>query len=63
MEDLKKELVSLSATDQAEVAAFLFHVRHSADDQYQAAIQRRMDDKDASHWLTTDEFEGRSGQN
>jgi hypothetical protein len=60
--DLKKELIALSATEQAEVAAFLFQLRHKADAGYQAKIQRRLDDKDPSHWLTPDEFEKRLSQ-
>lgn len=59
VEQLKKELVTLSAEEQAEVAAFLFHLRHSSDGDYQSTLQRRMDDKDPSHWLTVPEFERR----
>jgi hypothetical protein len=61
--DLKKELVALSATEQAEVAAFLFQLRRKDDADYQAKIQRRLDDKDPSHWLTPDEFERRLNSN
>ncbi len=57
--DLKRELVALSATEQAEVAAFLFQLRRKDDADYQAKIQRRLEDKDPSHWLTPDEFERR----
>jgi hypothetical protein len=61
--DLKKELVALSAPEQAEVAAFLFQLRHRDDAEYQGKIRRRLDDKDPSHWLTPDEFERRLNQN
>jgi hypothetical protein len=61
--DLKKELATLSAKDQAEVAAFLFQLRHQSDADYQATLQRRTDDKNPSHWLTPDEFEKRLKQN
>jgi hypothetical protein len=61
--ELKKELVELSATEQAEVAAFLFKLRHKNDAGYQATLRRRLDDKDPSHWLTPDEFERRLNQN
>jgi hypothetical protein len=60
---LKQELQTLSANEQAEVAAFLFQLRHKADADYQATIRRRLDDKDPSHWLTPDEFERRLNQN
>ncbi len=61
--DLKKELVALSATEQAEVAAFLFQLRRKDDADYQAKIERRLNDKDPSHWLTVDEFEKRLKDN
>ncbi|MES1226229.1 MAG: hypothetical protein ABUT20_62715 [Bacteroidota bacterium] len=44
--DLKKELVALSAAEQAEVAAFLFQLRRKEDTDYQATLRRRLDDKD-----------------
>jgi len=59
VQDLKRELVTLSASEQAEVAAFLFQLRHSADPDYQTAVERRLNDKDPAHWLTPDEFERR----
>ena len=61
--DVKKELIGLSASEQAEVAAFLFQLRRKDDADYQATIQRRIDDKDPSHWLTPVEFEKRLKQN
>ena len=61
--DLKRELTALSTNEKAEVAAFLFQLRRKDDTEYQAQIQRRLDDKDPSHWLTPDEFEGRLNQN
>ena len=57
--ELKKELTVLSATEQAEVAAFLFQLRRKADATYQATLRQRLEDKDPSHWLTPDEFERR----
>ena len=63
VKDLKKELVALNAAERAEVAAFLFHLRHATDADYQAAVEQRLNDKDPSHWLTPDEFERRLDQN
>ena len=60
--DLKKELVVLTASEQAEVAAFLFQLRRKADADYQASLRRRLNDKDPAHWLTPDEFERRLNQ-
>jgi len=59
VQDLKRELVTLSASEQAEVAAFLFQLRHSADPACQTVVKRRLNDKDPAHWLTPDEFERR----
>jgi hypothetical protein len=59
VKELKKELGALSAAEQAEIAAFLFHLRRAADADYQTAVERRLNDKDPSHWLTLDEFERR----
>jgi hypothetical protein len=63
VKELKKELTALSATEQAEVAAFLFHLRHTLDPDYQTAVERRMADKDPAHWLTPDELERRLDSN
>ena len=59
VQDLKTALTALSETERAEVSAFLFHLRHASDPDYQAAVQCRMDDKNPSHWLTLDELESR----
>ena len=63
VKELKKELAALSAQEQTELAAFLFHLRHKSDPEYQATVRRRMDDKDPSHWLTPEEFEKRLDRN
>ena len=52
VQELKTELAALSETERAEVSAFLFHLRHASDLNYQAAVQLRMEDKNPSHWLT-----------
>jgi len=57
VEEIKKGLVSLSETEQTEVTAFLFHLRHAHDSVYQSAISDRLSDRDSSHWLTPSEFE------
>ena len=59
---LKQELVALSPAERAEVTAFLFHLRHASDPEYQAAVTRRVADKDQTHWLTPDEVERRLDQ-
>ena len=59
VQELKAELAALSETERAEVSAFLFHLRHAGDPDYEAAIQRRMDDKNPAHWLTLNDLERR----
>jgi len=55
--ELKEELATLSQKDQDEVIAFLFHLRHVGDGEYERQIAGRLTDKDPSHWLSPDEFE------
>jgi hypothetical protein len=62
VEELKRALAGLSAEEQKELSAFLFHLRHRADPAYQDTIQRRLTDKDPSHWLTPEQFEQRLDQ-
>jgi hypothetical protein len=59
VEEIKKAIVALSSAEQNEVAAYLFHLRHIADPQYQARVNEVMADKVREHWLTPDEFEKR----
>lgn len=63
VQEIKKELASLTPAEQGEVTAYLFRLRHANDPEYQATVQRRMDDKDAAHWLTLNEVEKRLDQN
>ena len=57
VQDIKEQLAALPQKEQDEVVAFLFHIRHAGDADYQSHIMRRMDDRDPSHWLSPDEFE------
>lgn len=59
VEEIKKGLMSLSESEQGEVTAFLFHLRHAHDPDYEAAVSHRLLDTDKSHWLTPEEFEQR----
>ncbi len=55
--EIKEELAALPRKEQDEVIAFLFHLRHAGDGEYQRRIARRLSDRDRSHWLAPDEFE------
>jgi hypothetical protein len=57
VEDIKSQIATLPRKQQDEIVAFLFQLRHSNDLDYQAAISRRLNDKDPAHWLSPDEFE------
>ena len=55
--EIKDKLVTLTRKEQDEVIAFLFHLRHAEDVDYQKDLNRRAVDKDQGHWLTPNEFE------
>jgi hypothetical protein len=57
VEQIKKSLAALSPTEQSEVSAFLFHLRHATDPEYQERVASRLSDRDPSHWLTPEAFE------
>ena len=61
VQEIKAELAALSEKERAEVSAFLFHLRHASDADYQTDVQRRLDDKDPAHWVPLDELEPRLG--
>jgi hypothetical protein len=62
IEEIKKGLIALCEAEQSEVTAFLFHLRHSRDPDYQDVVTERLADADASHWMTPEEFEKRLNQ-
>jgi hypothetical protein len=55
--EIKDKLAALSRREQDEVVAFLFHLRHADDREYQSTLAHRLDDKDPRHWLSPDQFE------
>ena len=59
VQEIKEKLASLPRKDQDEVIAFLFHLRHADDAEYQADLARRLQGKDPSHWPSPDDFERR----
>jgi len=54
---IKSSLALLSPTEQSEVSAFLFHLRHASDPEYQKRVAARLSDKSPSNWLTPEDFE------
>ena len=59
VQEIKAELAALSEKERAEVSAFLFHLRHASDEDYQAAVRRRLDDKDPAHWVPLNDLDRR----
>lgn len=57
VEQIKQSIAALSAAEQSEVSAFLFHLRHASDPEYQEGVAARLSDRDPSHWLTPEDFE------
>ena len=57
VEELKKQIGTLPRRQQDEIVAYLFHLRHADDVAFQSDLNRRLNDKDPSHWLTPDQFE------
>ena len=59
VQEIKEQLAILPQREQDEVVAYLFHLRHALDPEFQSDIARRLDDREPSHWLSPDEFERR----
>ena len=62
VEEIKHGIASLSLAEQNEISAYLFHLRHVSDAEYQERVSSRLADTDRSHWLTPEEFERRLDQ-
>ena len=57
VQEIKEHLAALPRKEQDEVIAYLFHLRHAHDREYENQTGRRLKDKDPSHWLPPDAFE------
>ena len=55
VDDIKRGLLSLSESEQRQVTAFLFHLRHLNDPQDVVAL--RLSDAVSSHWISPEDFE------
>ncbi|HZF00906.1 MAG TPA: hypothetical protein VE344_03325 [Methylomirabilota bacterium] len=60
-EQLKREVVTLSDREQADLIRFTLQLRHEHDADYCREVTDRLNDGDKSRWLTPDEFERRLG--
>lgn len=57
VDEIKHRIAVLSPSEQNEVSAFLFHLRHVSDPEYQERVQSRLSDTDPAYWLTPEKFE------
>jgi hypothetical protein len=57
VQEIKEQLAALPRNEQDQVLAYLFHLRHAHDQEYESQTGRRLNDKDPSHWLSPDAFE------
>jgi len=57
VEQIKREITVLTDSELNEVTAFLFHLRHRNDPDFQQTVETRSNDHDKSNWLTPEEFE------
>jgi len=57
VQEIKKQLAALPRIEQDEVIAYLFHLRHADDADYESKVARRLEDREPSHWLSPDQFE------
>ena len=57
IEAIKQELASLDDEERHHIMAFLIAIEDGKDSGYMAAMARKIDDKDPSHWVTLEEFE------
>ena len=57
VDQIKREITILTPSEQNEVTAFLFHLRHREDLSYRDVIDQRINDSNAGNWLSPEEFE------
>ena len=62
VEEIKHRIATLSLSEQGEVWACLFHLRHASDPEYQERISSRLADHDPANRVTPGESERRSAQ-
>lgn len=56
---LKSELQALESKDRRRMIAFLLALEERDNQVYRQELARRIDDQDATHWITLDELDRR----
>ena len=57
LDQIKEELAAMPDEQQSHLMAFLVHLRHSRDPQFQADAAREIDDK-SGRWISVDQLKG-----
>jgi hypothetical protein len=61
MAELMREVASLPKARQAELAAFLLHLRLQQDATWSAEMTRRIDDSNPDHWVSLKDWKRELG--
>lgn len=56
---LKDQAAHLMLDEQRELIAFLISRQAEQDEDFKAALARKIDDKDPAHWVELDELQKR----
>jgi len=59
IEAIKQELAELDDDKRHHIMAFLIAIEDKRNTEYMAALARKIDDNDPSHWVTLEEFDRR----
>ena len=59
IEAIKQELAELDNDKRHHIMAFLIAIEDKRNPEYMAALARKIDDNDPSHWVTLEEFDRR----
>ena len=57
MAEIMREVAELPVNRQNELAAYLLHLRLQQDAAWRTEMTRRIDDKDASRWVSLENLE------
>ena len=63
MAELMREVASLPAERQNELAAYLLHLRLQHDAVWRSEMTRRIDDHTPSNWVKLEDWKKESGAN
>lgn len=59
LEQLKREVASLTGREQADLISYTLKLRYDNDANFLREVTDRLNDSEKTHWLTPEEFERR----